>query len=106
MAEIVVTEKNFQAEVLKSELPVLLDFWAPWCGPCRMLGPVVAAIAEENEGKLKVGKVNVDESPMLAGAFQVSSIPLVVLMKEGKVVAHSVGYRPKEQLEEILKGHI
>ena len=79
MAEIVITEKNFEEEVIKSDVPVLLDFWATWCGPCTMLSPIVAEIAEEYEGKLKVGKINVDEEMNLAGAFRVSSIPTLIV---------------------------
>lgn len=103
MSEITITKDNFEAEVLKSDKPVLLDFWATWCGPCRMLSPVVAQLAEKYEGQVKVGKVNVDEEPELANAFQVSSIPLVVVMKEGKVVNSSLGFRPLEQIEALLK---
>ncbi len=103
MAEITVTAGNFEQEVLKSDLPVLVDFWATWCGPCRMLAPVVAQIAEERAGSVKVGKVNVDEEPALANRFHVSSIPTVMLFKGGKVVDTSVGYCPKEQLEAMLK---
>jgi thioredoxin 1 len=103
MAEIKITKDNFDSEVLKSDLPVLVDFWADWCGPCRMLGPVIAQIAEEYAGKVKVGKVNVDEEPELANAFRVSSIPLVVLMKDGKIAGSSVGYRPKADIEKLLK---
>ena len=103
MAEIKITKDNFENEVLKSELPVLLDFWAEWCGPCRMLGPVVAQIAEKYAGKVKVGKVNVDEEPELANAFGVSSIPMVAVMKDGRLVNSSVGYRPLEQIEALLK---
>ncbi len=103
MAEIKITKDNFDSEVLKSDLPVLIDFWADWCGPCRMLGPVIAQIAEEYAGKVKVGKVNVDEEPELANAFRVSSIPLVVLMKDGKIAGSSVGYRPKADIEKLLK---
>ncbi|MBQ0071712.1 MAG: thioredoxin [Spirochaetales bacterium] len=102
MSELVVTENNFESEVLKSEKPVLLDFWATWCGPCRMLAPVMAQMAEEHP-EIKVGKVNVDEQPMLANAFGVESIPMVVLMKDGKAVRATVGYQPKEQIEELLK---
>ena len=103
MAEIKITESNFEQEVLKADKPVLLDFWAEWCGPCRMLGPVISEIAQEYEGKIKVGKVNVDEENALASQFGVSSIPLVVLMKDGKVVNSSVGYRPKADIEKLLK---
>lgn len=102
MAEITVTMENFEEEVLKSELPVLLDFWAEWCGPCRMLSPIVAEIAEEYSGKVKVGKVNVDEEQELSEKFQVESIPMVVIMKNGKVTNVSVGYKPKEQLTALL----
>ena len=103
MAEITVTKENFEAEVLKSELPVLLDFWAEWCGPCLMLAPIVAEIAEEYDGKLKVGKVNVDEEQELSDEFQVESIPMIVFMKNGKVTNVSVGYKPKEQITALLE---
>jgi len=103
MAEITVTEKNFQTEVTESELPVLLDFWASWCTPCRMLAPAVEAIAEKYAGKVKVGKVNVDEEPALADAFHVSSIPMVVLLQNKQVVDVLVGYRPQSELEAMLQ---
>ena len=103
MAEMKITGQNFQKEVLQSGQPVLLDFWAPWCGPCRMLSPVVEQLAEEYEGKVKVGKVNVDEEGELASAFQVMSIPCIGVMKDGKIVEKAVGYRPKAQLEEMLR---
>jgi len=102
MAEITVTQENFEAEVLKSDKPVLLDFWAAWCGPCKMLSPIISDIAREYAGKVKVGKVNVDEQPGLASAFRVSSIPTVVVMKGGKVTNTSVGYRPKEQIVALI----
>lgn len=102
MSELKITKANFDQEVMKSDLPVLLDFWAPWCGPCRMLGPIVEEIAEEYKGRAKVGKINVDEEDELAAAFRVSSIPAVVVMKGGKVVNASVGYRPKAQIEAML----
>lgn len=102
MAELTITKENFEAEVLHSELPVLLDFWATWCGPCKMLAPVVAEIAEEYAGKVKVGKVNVDEQPELATAFKVNSIPTVVVIRDGKIADVSVGYRPKAQLIAML----
>ena len=102
MAELTITKENFEAEVLHSELPVLLDFWATWCGPCKMLAPVIAEIAEEYAGKVKVGKVNVDEQPELATAFKVNSIPTVVVIRDGKIADVSVGYRPKEQITAML----
>ena len=103
MAELTITKGNFENEVLKSDKPVLLDFWASWCGPCKMLSPIISQIAEKHEGKVKVGKVNVDDEPELANAFRVSSIPMIVIIKDGKVVNSSVGYRPIEQIEAMLK---
>ena len=103
MAEITLTSSNFQAEVLESDKPVLVDFWATWCGPCRMVAPIVAQIAEEQEGVVKVGKVNVDEEPGLAGRFGISSIPTLMVFKNGQLVNTAVGVRPKEQIEALLK---
>lgn len=102
MPELVITKNNFENEVMKSDKPVLLDFWATWCPPCKMLSPIVSQIAEKYDGKVKVGKVNVDEEPELANTFQVSSIPLLVVMKDGKIANASVGYRPIEQIEALL----
>ena len=102
MAEITITASNFEEEVRKSDRPVLLDFWAAWCGPCRMLSPTIEAIAKEHP-EIKVGKVNVDEESELANAFKVSSIPLVVLMKNGQIVKSSLGYVPKEKIEKLLE---
>lgn len=96
--EIELNNSNFEAEVEKSATPVLVDFWATWCGPCMMLGPVVAEIASERKGTLKVGKVNVDESPDLAARFGVMSIPAVFLFRDGKVAKQAVGYMPKADL--------
>lgn len=96
MAEIRLTQENFEGEVMKSELPVLIDFWATWCGPCRMMAPIVEELAEEKEGVLKVAKVDVDEEPELATKFGIVSIPTLVLMKGGQVVDVLVGYRPKD----------
>ena len=96
MAEIRLTQENFEGEVMKSELPVLIDFWATWCGPCRMMAPIIEEIAEEKEGVLKVAKVDVDEESDLASKFGIVSIPTLVLMKGGQVVDVLVGYRPKD----------
>lgn len=103
MAEIKLTDQNFEQEVLRADLPVLVDFWASWCGPCQMLAPVIAEIAEEYAGKVKVGKVNVDEQPNLANRYGIASIPTVMLFKNGEVVSTSLGYRPKNELETMLK---
>lgn len=102
MSEIKLTTANFDKEVIESDIPVLVDFWATWCGPCRMLGPVIEELAEEYEGKVKVGKVNVDEEPALAAKFDISSIPTVMLFKNGKVTETIVGYHPKEEFKTIL----
>ena len=102
MAEMNITRNNFEQEVLRSDKPVLIDFWASWCGPCRMLSPVISEIAEENRDKVKVCKVNVDEEGELAAMFRVSSIPLLVVVKDGKVVNTSAGVRPKEQILAML----
>ena len=98
MAEIKITVDNFEQEVIQSEQPVLVDFWAAWCGPCRMLAPVVAQIAAECEGKIKVGKVNVDEEPELAQRFGIMSIPTVLAFKDGKKVNQSIGLVQKDKL--------
>ena len=102
MAEIVLTKENFEAEVLQADKPVLVDFWATWCGPCRMLAPIIEELAEEYEGRAVVGKVNIDEQPELADAFGIQSIPTVLVFKNGKIADMSVGYRPKEQLAQLL----
>lgn len=101
MSVITITNTNFQSEVINSDKPVLLDFWASWCAPCRMLSPVVDEIAAER-GDIKVGKINVDEEPELAGKFGVMSIPTLVVMKNGKIVNQSVGARPKAQILAML----
>lgn len=103
MAELKITRENFENEVMKSNIPVLIDFWAPWCGPCRMMGPIIEQLAEEYEGKAKVGKVNVDEEDELSQAFGVMSIPTIVLVKDGKVVKQAVGARPKAEVEAMLQ---
>ena len=104
MAELNITSLNFENEVLNSDKPVLLDFYANWCGPCKMLAPVLHEIAEESTGALKVGKVNVDEQMELAMRFRVSSIPMLVVFKDGKAVAKSVGYRPKAEIAAMVEG--
>ena len=103
MAELKITRENFENEVMKSNIPVLIDFWAPWCGPCRMMGPIIEQLADEYEGKAKVGKVNVDEESELSQAFGVMSIPTIVLVKDGKVVKQAVGARPKAEVEAMLQ---
>lgn len=97
MAVITITKENFEKEVLNAGCPVLLDFWAPWCGPCRMVGPILDEIAAERSD-IKVVKINVDENPELSSQFGVMSIPMLVVMKNGKIVNQSVGARPKAQI--------
>ena len=104
MTELKITAANFENEVLRSDKPVLLDFYADWCGPCKMLSPILHELAEEKSGTLKVGKVNVDEQMELAMRFQVSSIPMLVVFKDGKAVAKSVGYRPKSEIDAMVEG--
>ena len=101
MSAIIIDKNNFHKEVLESDKPVLLDFWASWCGPCRRLLPIVEKIAEENP-HIKVGKVNVDEQPELAEQFQVVSIPSLFVLKDGKIVNRSLGVKPKEQILAML----
>jgi thioredoxin 1 len=98
------TESNFTDEVTKSEVPVLVDFWAPWCGPCIQLSPVIDEIANERAGKAKVAKVNVDEHPALAGQFRVNSIPALIFFKGGQPVGQLVGRQPKAEILNKLDG--
>jgi thioredoxin 1 len=97
-----ITKDNFESEVMKSELPVLIDFWAPWCGPCRMVGPIIDEVAEEVAGKAKVCKVNVDEEIELASSFKVSSIPTLVVIKNGQIESMEVGAKNKEAILKML----
>lgn len=103
MAEITLTQDNFETEVMQSDIPVLVDFWASWCGPCKMLAPAISEIAKDYEGKVKVGKLNIDDDASLAIKYGIVSIPTVVLFKNGKVVNKSVGFVPKAALEEMIK---
>jgi len=98
-----ITSSNFQSEVVESDIPVLLDMWAAWCGPCRMVSPIVDELAGEYAGRIKVGKLDVDAEPGIAASFGVASIPTIVLIKDGKVVAHAIGARPKAQLAQALR---
>ncbi|MBO5275088.1 MAG: thioredoxin [Clostridia bacterium] len=102
MAELILTNENFENEVLNSDIPVLVDFWAEWCGPCRMLGPVVEQIAEEYEGKLKVGKINVDEQRDLAMKYSIASIPTLLIFRNGEIAANSIGFKTKAALAKML----
>lgn len=102
MAEVILTAGNFETEVLQSDIPVLVDFWATWCGPCRMLAPTVSKIAEEREGQIKVCKLDVDEVPSIAQKYGISSIPTLMVFKNGAVVRTSVGVQPKAAIEAML----
>ncbi len=102
MAEITITADNFDTEVANASVPVLVDFWATWCGPCKMMAPVLAEFAKKYEGSVKVGKVNVDEEDLLASRFAISSIPTLILFRDGKPAKMTMGYQPLEKLESIL----
>ena len=103
MTELKITAANFENELLRSDKPVLLDFYADWCGPCKMLSPVLSEIADEYADVIRVAKVNVDDEPELAMKFKVSSIPMLVFFKDGRIVSTSVGYRPKDEILNELK---
>ena len=101
--EIELYKETFEQEVLQSGIPVLVDFWATWCGPCKMIAPIVKEIADEYDGKILVGKVNVDEEPDLTMQYNVSSIPTLMVFKDGQLVNRAVGYREKDEILKMLK---
>jgi len=104
--ELTITEQNFQQEVLQSDKPVLIDLWAVWCGPCKILSPIVEEIAKEYEGKIKVGKINVDENPNITRQYDVVSIPTLIMFKNGKIVSHMVGVQPKNFITNEINKNI
>ena len=104
--EIKFTDQNFEEEVIKSETPVLIDFWAPWCGPCQMMGPIIEELAQEFGEKMKIGKLNVDENPDTAGKYEILSIPAIKIFKDGEVVEEIIGLQPKETIVEKIKSII
>jgi thioredoxin 1 len=103
MADIIITDQNFDAEVVKSAMPVLVDFWAPWCGPCKIVSPTVEELATEYTGKVKVGKMNVDENPETAGQFGVMSIPTLMVFKSGQPIKTMVGAQGKEAIVKMIQ---
>jgi len=100
---VVIDDANFAEVVLQAKTPVLVDFWAPWCGPCRMVAPVVDELAKEYDGRVSFGKVNVDDSPKIASQYGIMSIPTLILFKDGKPVSNIIGFRPKDELKQNLE---
>ncbi len=103
--EKIITDENFDADVLSADMPVLVDFWAEWCGPCKMLAPIIEELARDNSGKALIGKVNVEQSPALAERFGISGIPTLILFKSGDIVEKVVGLQTKQALQELLDRH-
>ena len=103
---ITVTDDNFDDQVIQSEIPVLVDFWAEWCGPCKVIGPTIHALAADYQGKIKVAKLNVDDSPETAGRFGVRSIPTLIVFKDGEAQQAAIGVRPQGQLAELIEHYI
>jgi thioredoxin 1 len=103
MSENNVTDQNFETEVLKSTTPVLVDFWAPWCGPCRMLSPMISELAQEYSGRAKIVKLNTDDNPSVASQFNISAIPALLFFKNGKLVEQLTGVRPKPEVKSVLE---
>ena len=106
MSVVTITKNNFEAEVIRSDKPVLVDFWAVWCGPCKALAPYIEQLAEEFEGRASFGKVNIDDNMALAEKYDVSSIPTLIVFKGGKILEKSIGMRPKAGLAQMLSKHI
>ena len=104
--EITLTDESFETEAIQSDIPILVDFWAPWCGPCRFVGPILTQIAEEHPNDIKIGKLNVDDNPNTAQKFGITGIPTMILFKDGQPVDRIVGAVPKQTLEETLKKHL